>query len=106
MTIKLNVISRDQNKNVIEVEVGTSVRDAIVDKITSDNYGLCGGNAICGTCHVYVSEDDFKKLEVAKEEEVETLGTLTSKVEKNSRLACQVKLTESLNNITVTIAPD
>ena len=106
MAIKLNVIDRNQKKNTIEVGDGTSVRDAIVDKITSDNYGLCGGNGICGTCHVIVGNDDFAKLPAPQEDEVETLGTLTSEVQKNSRLACQIELKEDLNNITVTIAPE
>ena len=106
MTIKLNIINRKNNKTTIDVEVGTTIRDAIVEKITTDNYGLCGGNGICGTCHIQILEADLSRFDLPNEDELETLGTLSTKVGKNSRLACQIKLKDNHNNITVTIAPD
>ena len=59
MVIKLNIIDRKNNKTTLDVAVGTTIRDAIVEKVTTDNYGLCGGNGICGTCHIQISEADF-----------------------------------------------
>ena len=106
MAIKLNIIDRKNNKNSLNVEIGTTIRDAIVEKITSDNYGLCGGNGICGTCHVQIVDEDLSKFEAAGNDELETLGTLSTKVGKNSRLGCQITLKDEHNNITVTIAPD
>jgi len=104
MTIKLNVIDRENNKTTIDVETGVTIRDSIVEKVTSDNYGLCGGNGICGTCHLKISNDDIKKFQTAEPDEVETLSTLATKIDKNSRLGCQLILKEEHNNITVTIA--
>ena len=106
MAIKLNIIDRKNNKTSLNVEIGTTIRDAIVEKITSDNYGLCGGNGICGTCHVQIVDEDLSKFEAAGNDELETLGTLSTKVGKNSRLGCQITLKDEHNNITVTIAPD
>ena len=106
MAIKLNIIDRKNNKTSLNVEIGTTIRDAIVEKITSDNYGLCGGNGICGTCHVQIVDEDLSKFEEAGNDELETLGTLSTKVGKNSRLGCQIILKDEHNNITVTIAPD
>ena len=106
MAIKLNIIDRKNNKTSLSVEIGTTIRDAIVEKITSDNYGLCGGNGICGTCHVQIVDEDLSKFEAAGNDELETLGTLSTKVGKNSRLGCQITLKDEHNNITVTIAPD
>jgi len=106
MVIKLNIIDRKNNKRTLDVAVGTTIRDAIVEKVTTDNYGLCGGNGICGTCHIQISEADLPKFDLPNEDELETLGTLSTKVGKNSRLACQIKLKDNHNNITLTIAPD
>ena len=64
MLVRLNVIDREGNKTAIDVEEGTTIRQAVMDKLAPGNYGLCEGNCICGTCHVYVSENDFKKLQM------------------------------------------
>ena len=52
MLIRLNVVDRDGNKTTHEVEEGTTIRDAIEEKLSPDNYGVCGGNCSCGTCHI------------------------------------------------------
>ena len=106
MTIKINVIDRKNNKTSLDVVEGTTIRDAIVEKVTTDNYGLCGGNGICGTCHLKIADADLSKLDPATEDELETLGTLSTEVGKDSRLGCQIKIKSQHENITVTIAPD
>ena len=106
MVIKLNIIDRKNNKTTLDVAVGTTIRDAIVEKVTTDNYGICGGNGICGTCHIQILEADLSRFDLPNEDELETLGTLSTKVGKNSRLACQIQLKDNHNNITLTIAPD
>ena len=46
-------------KIVIDIEEGTTIRDAIEEKLSPDNYGVCRGNCVCGTCHVHVTLNDF-----------------------------------------------
>ena len=106
MTIRLNVIDREGKKMAIDIEEGTTIRDAIVERLSPDNYGVCGGNCSCGTCHVYVTPDDIKKLKPKEEDEIHILNDAAVKPTENSRLACQVELQKEYNNITVTIAPD
>ena len=106
MSIRLNVIDREGKKTAIDIEEGTTIRDAIEEKLSPDNYGVCGGNCACGTCHVYVNSSDFVKLKVAEEDEVSTLKVEGIQPTTHSRLGCQVKLNKEYNNITVTIAPD
>ena len=43
MSIRLNVIDRKGKKTAIEVEEGTSIKDAIEEKMSPDNFGNCGG---------------------------------------------------------------
>ena len=106
MSIQLNIIDREGKKTVINVEEGTTIRDAIEEKLSPDNYGVCGGNCSCGTCHVHITPGDFEKLEGAKEEETSTLKEAAIEPTTHSRLGCQIILKKDYNNITVTIAPD
>ena len=68
--IRLNVIDREGKKTSIDIEEGTTIRDAIEEKLSPDNYGVCGGNCACGTCHVYFIPNEFEKLKPAEEEEI------------------------------------
>ncbi len=104
--IRLNVIDREGNKTAIDIEEDTIIRDAIEEKLSPHNYGVCGGNCACGTCQVYVAPEDFEKLKPKEKEEIRTLEALAIKPTSHSRLACQIELKKEYNNITVTIAPD
>ena len=106
MLIQLNVIDRNGKKTAINIEEGTTIRDAIEEKLSPDDYGLCGGNCSCGTCHVHVAPEDLEKLKVKEEDEILTLKEAAIKPTAHSRLGCQVELKKEYNNITVTIAPD
>ena len=106
MLIRLNVIDREGKKTVIDIDEGTTIRDAIEKKLSPDNYGVCGGNCVCGTCHVHVTPSDFEKLKAAEEDEISTLKEAAIKPTTYSRLGCQIALNKEHNNITVTIAPD
>ena len=105
MLIRLNVIDREGKKTAIDIEEGTTIRDAIEEKLSPDDYGLCGGNCSCGTCQVHVIPSDFEKLKAVEEDENAILKEAAFKPTTHSRLACQVELKKEYNNITVTIAP-
>ena len=106
MLIRLNVIDREGKKTVIDIEESTTIRDAIEKKLSPDNYGVCEGNCVCGTCHVLVTPSDFEKLKAAEEDEISILKEEAIKPTAHSRLGCQIELKKEYNNITVTIAPD
>ena len=105
MLIRLNVIDRQGNRTVIDVEEGTTIREAVMNKLAPGNYGLCEGNCICSTCHIYVAEEDFQKLKPAEESEAETLETSSIELTTHSRLSCQIELEKAYDNITITIPP-
>ena len=104
--IRLNVIDREGKTTALDIEESTTIRDAIEEKLSPDNYGVCGGNCVCGTCHVLVNPSDFEKLKAAEEDEISTLKEAAIKTTAHSRLGCQIELKKEHNNITVTIAPD
>ena len=62
--------------------------------------GACEGVMACSTCHVIVDSADFESLPRASEEE-EDLLDLASHVTRYSRLACQIRLDETLDTLTV-----
>ena len=106
MTIKLHITDREGTTKSIEVSEGTTIKEAIEDNISPDNFGICGGSCACGTCHVYVNPNDFDKLLQKEDEEISTLQSLAIEPTKYSRLGCQVELKKDHDNITITIAPD
>ena len=106
MLLKLNVIDREDNQTIIDIEEGTTIRDAIENELSPNNYGICGGNCACGTCHVYVKPSDFDKLKAKEDEEITTLESLANEPKQYSRLGCQIEFKEDYDDMTVTIAPD
>ena len=68
MLIRLNVIDREGKKTVIDIEESTTIRNAIEEKLSPDNYGVCRENWVCGTCHVHVTPSDFEKLKTIEED--------------------------------------
>jgi 2Fe-2S ferredoxin len=103
MIIKFNIIDKEGKKNTIGSEEGITIRDAVMEKLAPSMFGLCGGNCICATCHIYVDKKDFNKLPKADENEVETMQTNDVVLTQYSRLACQIELKKDYNNITVSI---
>ena len=106
MTLKLNVIDRDGNQTTIDIEESTTIKNAIEDELSPDNYGICGGCCACGTCHFYIKPSDFDKLKSKEDDEIATLESLALEPNNYSRLGCQVEFKKDYDNITVTIAPD
>ncbi|MFC4256395.1 2Fe-2S iron-sulfur cluster binding domain-containing protein [Altererythrobacter xixiisoli] len=67
--------------------------------------GTCEGQMACSTCHVIIGRDWFARLPEAVEDEEDMLD-LAAGVQKFSRLACQIELTEDLDGIEVHMPAD
>ena len=65
----------------------------------------CGGCCVCATCHIHVDADWLTRLPPRGEEEVAMLD-LAIDVRPTSRLSCQVELSEALDGLRVTLAPE
>ena len=75
------------------------IRDAGIDELTA----LCGGVLSCATCHVYVDPQFASQLPAMGEDEAMLLGSAERRVER-SRLSCQIRLTDAMSGIRMTIA--
>ncbi|MDA9078299.1 2Fe-2S iron-sulfur cluster-binding protein [Pelagibacteraceae bacterium] len=89
------------NSKTIEVENGLSVMEGAIQNDISGIDADCGGSMACATCHVYVEEKWFNKLPKAEEAEVDMID-MAHEPKKNSRLSCQLIVTDELNGLIVT----
>ncbi|WDR05400.1 2Fe-2S iron-sulfur cluster-binding protein [Devosia rhodophyticola] len=64
----------------------------------------CGGAAACATCHVYVDQQWLDKLADPSDDEEDLLYSTLDK-KPNSRLSCQILLSDALDGLKVTLAP-
>lgn len=65
----------------------------------------CGGACACATCHVYVHEDWLGRLSGMRDEEEDMLDEAMD-VQDNSRLSCQIIMSEELDGLRVSLAND
>jgi 2Fe-2S ferredoxin len=101
---KVTFIQQDGEKVVVEDAVGTLMEiatDNDVEGITGD----CGGVCSCSTCHVYVAPEWQAKLASAGNLEIDTLDFNDHKKD-NSRLCCQIEMSQELDGIVVEVAPE
>jgi len=99
---KIIFIQYDGETKEVEASVGQSVMEAATTNFIPGIIGECGGCCSCATCHVYVDEPWFSQLPPPDEME---LGMLEGAVEPGpqSRLSCQIKITEEMDGLTARI---
>lgn len=101
--MKIYVTDPDGTEHVLDAVEGWRVMEIIRD------YGLpikaeCGGACACATCHVYVDEIWMNKVPVMRDEEEEMLDGAFN-VTENSRLSCQLIMSEDLDGLKVRLVP-
>jgi ferredoxin, 2Fe-2S len=93
-------------QHVVDAADGESIMSAAVKNGVAGIIGECGGNASCGTCHVWV-QDDFRALVGEPNDMEEDLLELgVSDRRENSRLSCQITCTPALEGLTVEVPPE
>ena len=103
-TIKVTVTDRAGTLHAIEAEIGLTLMENLrdSDRAALRVRGQYGGEAACGTCHVYVEPNWCDKLSPRLEEEDSMLDEIFN-AKDESRLACQITLTDSLEGLEVTL---
>jgi ferredoxin, 2Fe-2S len=102
---KINVIDRSGASTEVQAENGLSLMEVVRDEGFDELLALCGGCCSCATCHVYVEESYVAKLPEMTEDENDLLDSSDHR-NATSRLSCQIEMTDSLDGLTVTIAPE
>jgi len=92
------------NLKTIEVENGLSVMEGAIQNEIPGIDADCGGGMACATCHVYVEEKWLDKIPKAEDAEIDMID-MAYEPKKNSRLSCQLIVSDELDGLTVT-TPD
>lgn len=97
----IRFIHPDGTTKTLDLPTGTSLMQAIVANNVGGVVAECGGSAMCATCHVYVEEGQLDRLPPIDFVEDEMLGSTASERRPNSRLSCQIEVTDELNGLVV-----
>lgn len=89
----------DGSERTAEVSEGTSLMEAAVANNIPNVIGECGGCLSCATCHVYVAEDWLERTGPVGEFEDTMLDVAEAERRENSRLSCQIPMSEALDGI-------
>jgi len=98
---KITYKDNQGNSKTLEVENGFSVMEGAIQNNVPGIDADCGGSMACATCHVYVEEKCLNKLPKAEEAEVDMID-MAFEPKKNSRLSCQITVTDELDGLVVT----
>ena len=103
----VKLVVTDRTGRIVEVQghAGISVMENIRELDDSVD-AICGGLCSCATCHVHIDPGWVQKLPPKSEEEAELVGDSAYYDPERSRLSCQIRLTEALDGLTLTVAPE
>lgn len=99
----IHITQPDSQQVNVEVPIGTSVMRAAVDAAVCGIIGECGGAAMCGTCHVFVAPEWFHRLGPVRRNEDDLLDCTATPRQPNSRLGCQLRMTEEMAGLVLTL---
>ena len=85
----------------IEVDNGLSVMEGAIQKDIPGIDADCGGSMACATCHVYVEDKWLDKIPKAEDAENDMID-MAFEPKKNSRLSCQIIVSDELDGLEVT----
>jgi len=102
---RIHVTDQDGSQASVNAETGLTLMEVLRDEGYDGIQALCGGNCSCATCHVYIDEGWLEKLPPTEEDETDLLSD-SDHQQPGSRLSCQIEVTDALDGLEVTIAPD
>ena len=100
----LLVTDRQGKDHKIAADPGSSLMEAIRTTV-GEIEAICGGNRSCATCHVYMDERYSAYIPQITEEEDDILDNSDHR-RPMSRLSCQIPVSNEMNGMQVTIAPE
>ena len=97
---KITYITPDAKVHEIEVQNGLTVMEGAVQNNVPGIDADCGGGMACATCHVYVQDEWFNKLEKKTDGEEDMLDQ-AYEPKRNSRLSCQITVSDEIDGLIV-----
>jgi len=99
---KITFITHDDVSHELEAPVGTTIMEIAIKNSIAGIEAECGGACACATCHVYVDEgwkDKTGEPEVMEEDMLD----FAWEVQPNSRLSCQIKMSDELDGLIIRV---
>ena len=97
---KITYVEHNGTNHTVDVQNGLTVMEGAVQNSIPGIDADCGGSMACATCHVYVKEDWFDKVNKKNEGEDDMLDQ-AYEPKKNSRLSCQIIVSDDLDGLVV-----
>jgi 2Fe-2S ferredoxin len=97
---KVTYIEFSGRERVVDVTPGSSVMEGAAHNGVVGILADCGGSCSCATCHVYVDAAWVDRVPAKEEMEASMLDCVMDQ-QPNSRLSCQIKVTEELDGLVV-----
>jgi 2Fe-2S ferredoxin len=98
--VKITYIDSDGAARTVEGEIGSTVMETAIKNSVPEIEAECGGACACSTCHVYVDEGWKEKTGNPSPMEEDMLD-FAFDVRPNSRLSCQIKVSQELDGLVV-----
>jgi len=99
---KITFIDHSGSSRTVDAEAGCTVMEAAIRNDVPGIEAECGGACACATCHVYVEEAWREKVGQPSPMEEDMLD-FGLDVKENSRLSCQIKVTDELDGLVVRV---
>ena len=99
---KITYVEFGGTEHTVEVANGLTVMEGARDNNIPGIEADCGGACACSTCHVYVAPDWVEKIP-AKDDMEEDMLDYAFDIRDTSRLSCQIKVTDELDGLVVTV---
>ncbi|MEQ8825770.1 MAG: 2Fe-2S iron-sulfur cluster-binding protein [Filomicrobium sp.] len=99
---KITFIQPDGSSQIVEAQAGQTVMEAAKLAEVAGIEAECGGACACATCHVYV-KDDWRDKTGSPSEMEEDMLDFAFDVREESRLSCQIKVTDDLDGLVLTV---
>lgn len=96
---KVIFVAADGNQRTVDVASGSTAMDAATQNLVPGIDADCGGQAACGTCHVYVDVAWIARAGTAAKGIESDMLEVTDDAKPNSRLSCQIVITNELDGL-------
>ena len=97
---KITYVEHNGTNHTVDVQNGLTIMEGAVQNNIPGIDADCGGGMACATCHVYIGDEWFNKINQKSEGEDDMLDQ-AYEPKKNSRLSCQITVTEELEGLTL-----
>tara|TARA_Y100001949_G_scaffold157087_1_gene146388 strand:+ start:63 stop:383 length:321 start_codon:yes stop_codon:yes gene_type:complete len=99
---KITYVENNGNTHTVEVAEGLTVMEGAIQNNIPGIDGDCGGGMACATCHVYVKDEWFDKINKKSEGEDDMIDQ-AYKPKKSSRLSCQIQVSSEIDGLEVNL---